>query len=119
MVISYVGENMKQSNWCYESSLDKKYELNILSGFKVEYHKHEIALKGMIETHHFLSSLTILFNSFDILKNSLSQIVDSTVILLKQDICYRESEHGEKNYNVPIKEMIAYAILNHLNANGS
>lgn len=140
-------KNTKQSNYCCESYLDKKLRIEYLyldldtcdrcietdkvldevieilrpglelAGYELEYKKHEIISEEMAKEYHFLSSPTILLNGFDIFETITESECGCCSEIANTDICCRTFEQDGKSINTPTKEMMAYAILNHLNNN--
>ncbi|MGN1344690.1 MAG: DUF2703 domain-containing protein [Traorella sp.] len=88
-----------------------------LAGYEVDYQKHEMTTASIAEHYHFVSSPTILVNGIDIFGSAIESDCGCCSNIAGSDVSCRVFEEKGKTLTVPTKEMLAYAILNHLNRN--
>ncbi|MGN0505718.1 MAG: DUF2703 domain-containing protein [Lachnospiraceae bacterium] len=86
-----------------------------LAGYTVDYRKHEMATAQIAEQYHFVSSPTILVNGQDIFESVFESDCGCCSDIAGADVDCRVFKDQGKTCTVPTKEMLASAILNHLN----
>nr|MDD6334977.1 DUF2703 domain-containing protein [bacterium] len=87
-----------------------------LAGYTVDYRKYEMATAEIAKQYHFLSSPTIRVNGTDIFGNVQESDCTCCGDIAGVAVDCRVFEYDGKKYEVPTKEMLANAILKHLDA---
>lgn len=87
-----------------------------LAGYEVDYQKHEMETAQMAEQYHFISSPTIRVNGRDIFGEVYESECDCCSDIAGTDVDCRVFQYQGETYTVPTKEMLASAILSHLDS---
>ncbi|MGN0311676.1 MAG: DUF2703 domain-containing protein, partial [Lachnospiraceae bacterium] len=87
-----------------------------LAGYEVDYQKHEMETAQKAEQYHFISSPTIRVNGRDIFGEVYESECDCCSDIAGTDVDCRVFQYQGETYTVPTKEMLASAILSHLDS---